>query len=242
MKAKWYYYILLGLIDIEENYLVVKAYQYTSLTSDMLLDCWSIPSVIILTCLLLKTKYKLKKLAGVAGLVLVIFSNVHAADRSQSGSNPIKGDLLVITGVHFMLGASVSILYEKTKIPPLMGSVSNTQTPGRKRVASGHVIEKTVERRQKRMIKNMEFAARSRARKHVWKRKMKDSRQSSRASEDRTIPLSVIAERTKLTIEDVEYHLMKSLSVSTYAVDVSTEAVFVLSDLMTHEKHCGDVK
>lgn len=36
----------------------------------------------------------------------------------------------------------------------------------------------------------------------------------SRPSEDRTIPLSVIAERTKLTVEDVEYLLMKSLSVS----------------------------
>lgn len=35
----------------------------------------------------------------------------------------------------------------------------------------------------------------------------------SRPSEDRTIPLSVIAERTKLSIEDVEFLLMKSLSV-----------------------------
>ncbi|ERN15530.1 26S proteasome non-ATPase regulatory subunit 13 homolog A [Amborella trichopoda] len=35
----------------------------------------------------------------------------------------------------------------------------------------------------------------------------------SRPSEDRTIPLNVIAERTKLSIEDVEYLLMKSLSV-----------------------------
>ncbi|CAN6305734.1 unnamed protein product, partial [Urochloa humidicola] len=35
----------------------------------------------------------------------------------------------------------------------------------------------------------------------------------SRPSEDRTIPLSVIAERTKLSISDVEYLLMKSLSV-----------------------------
>ncbi|PKA66227.1 hypothetical protein AXF42_Ash006924 [Apostasia shenzhenica] len=35
----------------------------------------------------------------------------------------------------------------------------------------------------------------------------------SRPSEDRTIPLGVIAERTKLSIEDVEYLLMKSLSV-----------------------------
>lgn len=35
----------------------------------------------------------------------------------------------------------------------------------------------------------------------------------SRPSEDRTIPLSMIAERTRLTVEDVEYLLMKSLSV-----------------------------
>ena len=36
----------------------------------------------------------------------------------------------------------------------------------------------------------------------------------SRPSEDRTIPSSVIAERTKLSIENVEHLLMKSLSVS----------------------------
>lgn len=35
----------------------------------------------------------------------------------------------------------------------------------------------------------------------------------SRPSEDRTIPLAIIAEKTKLSIEDVEYLLMKSLSV-----------------------------
>ena len=49
----------------------------------------------------------------------------------------------------------------------LMGTLSDTQAPGRKRVASGTVVEKTVERRQKRMIKNRESAARSRARKQV---------------------------------------------------------------------------
>ncbi|XP_044468105.1 ABSCISIC ACID-INSENSITIVE 5-like protein 2 isoform X2 [Mangifera indica] len=50
----------------------------------------------------------------------------------------------------------------------LMGTLSDTQTPGRKRVAAGHVAEKTVERRQKRMIKNRESAARSRARKQAY--------------------------------------------------------------------------
>jgi solute carrier family 35, member F1/2 len=65
----------------------VKAYQYTSLTSVMLLDCWSIPCVIVLTWIFLKTKYGLRKFIGVgvcvAGLILVVFSDVHASDRAS---------------------------------------------------------------------------------------------------------------------------------------------------------------
>lgn len=53
-------------------------------------------------------------------------------------------------------------------LDPMMGTLSDTQTLGRKRVAPDNVvIEKSVERRQKRMIKNRESAARSRARKQV---------------------------------------------------------------------------
>ncbi|EYU35641.1 hypothetical protein MIMGU_mgv1a010984mg [Erythranthe guttata] len=51
---------------------------------------------------------------------------------------------------------------------PLMGTLSDTQTPGRKRVAPDEIAEKCVERRQKRMIKNRESAARSRARKQAY--------------------------------------------------------------------------
>ncbi|KAJ4828037.1 hypothetical protein Tsubulata_045675 [Turnera subulata] len=87
LKAKWYYYVVLALVDVEANFLVVKAYQYTSITSVMLLDCWSIPSVMLLTWLFLSTKYRFKKIAGVvvcvAGLVMVVFSDVHSADRSS---------------------------------------------------------------------------------------------------------------------------------------------------------------
>ncbi|KAK9154447.1 hypothetical protein Sjap_001927 [Stephania japonica] len=50
---------------------------------------------------------------------------------------------------------------------PLVGTLSDTQTPGRKR-APGDMLERTVERRQKRMIKNRESAARSRARKQAY--------------------------------------------------------------------------
>ncbi|KAH9727801.1 solute carrier family 35 protein [Citrus sinensis] len=111
LKAKWYYYLILGLIDVEGNFLVVKAYQYTSLTSVMLLDCWTIPCVMFLTWIFLKTKYRYKKITGVvvcvAGLVTVIFSDVHAGDRG-SGSNPRKGDALVIAGATLYAVSNVS--------------------------------------------------------------------------------------------------------------------------------------
>ncbi|KAM0884202.1 hypothetical protein ACQ4PT_031149 [Festuca glaucescens] len=101
LATKWYYYLILGLIDVEANYIVVKSYQYTSLTSVMLLDCWSIPCAILLTWIFLKTKYGLRKFIGVGvcvvGLILVVFSDVHASDRAK-GPKPLKGDLLIIFG------------------------------------------------------------------------------------------------------------------------------------------------
>lgn len=33
LKRRWWKYLLLGLVDVEANYTVVKAYQYTTLTS-----------------------------------------------------------------------------------------------------------------------------------------------------------------------------------------------------------------
>ncbi|KAG4912222.1 hypothetical protein AAZX31_19G063800 [Glycine max] len=66
-------------------------------------------------------------------------------------------------GVNLVLDAAYS-----EQPASLMGTLSDTQTPGRKRGASGVVVEKTVERRQKRMIKNRESAARSRARRQAY--------------------------------------------------------------------------
>ncbi|XP_044498130.1 solute carrier family 35 member F1-like isoform X1 [Mangifera indica] len=111
LKAKWYYYVILALVDVEANFLVVKAYQYTSLTSVMLLDCWSIPCVMVFTWIFLKTKYRFKKITGVlvciAGLVLVVFSDVHSGDRA-AGSNPRLGDGLVIAGATLYSISNVS--------------------------------------------------------------------------------------------------------------------------------------
>ncbi|KAH9316858.1 hypothetical protein KI387_018627, partial [Taxus chinensis] len=103
LQVAWYWYVLLGFVDVEGNYLVVKAYQYTSITSVTLLDCWTIPWVMILTRLLIKTKYTLCQFFGavtcIAGLVVVLFSDVSSS--VTGGSKPILGDALVIAGTIF---------------------------------------------------------------------------------------------------------------------------------------------
>ncbi|CAK8564851.1 unnamed protein product [Lathyrus sativus] len=51
---------------------------------------------------------------------------------------------------------------------PAMGNISDSKKSGRKRGLPEDVSERTVERKQKRMIKNRESAARSRARKQAY--------------------------------------------------------------------------
>ena len=51
-------YALVALIDVEANYLVVKAYTAgASITSVMLLDCFTIPCVMVLSRVFLRTRY-----------------------------------------------------------------------------------------------------------------------------------------------------------------------------------------
>ncbi|CAA0816387.1 Eukaryotic protein of unknown function (DUF914, partial [Striga hermonthica] len=90
---------------------VNKAFQFTSITSVVILDCWTIAWAIILTWIFLGTKYSAWQFFGAAvcvtGLCLVLLSYARSGGGGGGvsshfrwfGSNPLLGDFLVITGM-----------------------------------------------------------------------------------------------------------------------------------------------
>ncbi|KAK0584327.1 hypothetical protein LWI29_011189 [Acer saccharum] len=109
LRVAWYWYLLLGFVDVQGNYLVNKAYQFSSLTSVTLLDCWTIAWAIILTWFFLGTRYSLWQLFGAAlsvlGLGLVMLSD--AGIGGGGGSKPLLGDVLVVIGTIFFALSNV---------------------------------------------------------------------------------------------------------------------------------------
>uniref|UniRef100_G3PJ23 Info solute carrier family 35 member F2, like n=1 Tax=Gasterosteus aculeatus aculeatus TaxID=481459 RepID=G3PJ23_GASAC len=100
LKRRWWKYLLLGLVDVEANYAVVKAYQYTTLTSVQLLDSFVIPVLMILSWWVLKTRYGPVHYVAVCICLLGVGAMVGAdllAGRDQgSTSNILLGDGLVL--------------------------------------------------------------------------------------------------------------------------------------------------
>ncbi|XP_044507454.1 solute carrier family 35 member F1-like isoform X1 [Mangifera indica] len=105
----WYWYLILGFVDVQGNYLVNKAFQFSSITSVTLLDCFTIAWAIILTWFFLGTRYSIWQLFGAAlcvlGLGLVLLSDAGVA--GGGGSRPLLGDILVIAGTVFFAMSNV---------------------------------------------------------------------------------------------------------------------------------------
>ncbi|KAL5743186.1 hypothetical protein ACOSP7_029918 [Xanthoceras sorbifolium] len=118
LQVAWYWYLLLGFVDVQGNYLANKAFQFSSLTSVTLLDCWTVAWVIILTWFFLGTRYSLWQLFGAAicvlGLGLVLLSD--AGVGGGGGSRPLLGDVLVIAGTLFLSMSNVGEEYFVKKI------------------------------------------------------------------------------------------------------------------------------
>ncbi|XP_060792058.1 solute carrier family 35 member F2-like [Neoarius graeffei] len=100
LKKKWWKYLLMAITDVEANYTVVKAYQFTTLTSIQLLDCFVIPVLMVLSWFFLKTRYRPLHFIAVVVCLLGVGAMVGAdllAGRDQgSDSDVLLGDGLVL--------------------------------------------------------------------------------------------------------------------------------------------------
>jgi solute carrier family 35, member F1/2 len=117
LRLAWWKYAVLAVLDVEANFLIVTAYQYTSITSVMLIDCWTIPCVMLLSWWKLGARFKWQHIFGVAlclaGLAILVASDFVGAGgahqrllsdeglaESDVGGIPraVLGDLLCFLG------------------------------------------------------------------------------------------------------------------------------------------------
>jgi solute carrier family 35 protein F1/2 len=107
------WYIAAAILDVEANYLVLLAYNYTTITSVMLLDCFTIPCAMVLSYFFLGCRYTRKHLTGtlicLSGLICIIINDSVNGDHKR-GSDPVRGDILCLCGA--VLYASSNVLQE----------------------------------------------------------------------------------------------------------------------------------
>ncbi|CAD5207657.1 unnamed protein product [Bursaphelenchus okinawaensis] len=111
IKRGWKYF-LLAIIDVEANYMIVYAYQYTNLTSIQILDCSTIPVVMILSWLFLSVRYLFIHLIGVsvclAGIALIIFADSKSGRGADGGTDQLYGDVLCLGAAVLYAAANVT--------------------------------------------------------------------------------------------------------------------------------------
>jgi len=94
-------YLILAACDVEGNFMVVKAYQYTDLLSCMLLDAWAIPVCMVFSYIYMRPKYHWTQILGVficiAGLGLLVGSD-ELTQKDWVAAARGKGDGFMIAG------------------------------------------------------------------------------------------------------------------------------------------------
>jgi solute carrier family 35 protein F1/2 len=120
--------MLFAVIDVEGNYFVVKAYNYTSLLSAMLLDAWTIPCVVLLSVFFLKMRFMRYHYLGVffamAGMGFLIWSDMEAG-KDFPGSDYVKGDLFCVLGATLYAVSNVyqEFLVRQTPLYEVVGQL-----------------------------------------------------------------------------------------------------------------------
>jgi len=105
LRQHWLFFACIAVVDVEANYVIVKAFQYTNFTSVQLLSTAPLSWVLLLSRLVLKTQHSPRHYVGVVvglvGTAGIIASDAIQAERANdddtaAGSDPLLGDVLVL--------------------------------------------------------------------------------------------------------------------------------------------------
>ena len=120
LSLPYIWYLLSAVLDLEANFLVISAYNYTTVTSIMILDCFTIPCVMIISYYYLHYKYTYKHILGAllctSGVGIIVLcdstlsSDTNVTTTITTTTNLFLGDVLCLCGS--MLYACSNVLQE----------------------------------------------------------------------------------------------------------------------------------
>ncbi|KAL4780706.1 hypothetical protein BJX76DRAFT_37547 [Aspergillus varians] len=100
-------YIILSFCDVEGNYFMVLAYEYTTMMSAQLINFWAIVIVCLVSFLFLRVRYHISQVIGIliciGGMgVLIASDHIQGTNGGNiSRGNQIKGDMFALLGASF---------------------------------------------------------------------------------------------------------------------------------------------
>lgn len=96
------YFLLCAIVDIHATLFIVFSYTYTSITSVMLLEDFTIPSALLLSIFFLKIRYSKIHFVAIlfclCGMSVSLINDLSINKQDNEGTNYILGDIMALSG------------------------------------------------------------------------------------------------------------------------------------------------
>lgn len=124
--------IILAFCDVEGNYFIVLAYQYTTMLSAQLINFWAIVVVVFISFLFLRVRYHISQIAGIViciGGMGVLIASDHITGTNGgdvSSGHQLKGDLFALLGASFygLTNTAEEYFVSKRPVYEVLGQLS----------------------------------------------------------------------------------------------------------------------
>ncbi|KAJ5573505.1 solute carrier family 35 member [Penicillium hispanicum] len=125
-------YIILAFCDVEGNYFIVLAYNYTTMLSAQLINFWAIVVVVVISFLFLRVRYHFTQILGIIiciGGMGVLIASDHITGTNGgdvSSGNQLKGDLFALLGASFygLTNTAEEYFVSKRPVYEVLGQLS----------------------------------------------------------------------------------------------------------------------